>query len=158
MYLIKCRSTTSAWLSAHAPNYRQTDLHHTLVVGILCPKLEHNCTLLFLANQSTNIDHYGPDIWPWYLTLTSKQGKWQQTVMLNPIFISWPLTYNPNLSKVKVDLHTKYQDLRSNSSSRRAQTSTQTNGRYQVYYLPASLSYAVDKYTCGWRTFSEHIL
>ncbi len=61
------------------------------------------------------------------------------------------LTYNPNIAKVKVNIHTKYQGRRSNGSAVRAQTDGhpngqtdgQTDGRYQVHYLPR---FAVDKY------------
>ncbi len=63
----------------------------------------------------------------------------------------WPttLTYNPELPKVKVDLLTEDQGQRANGSGVRAlkdgQTNKWTDWRYQVhYYLPASLSYAVD--------------
>ena len=62
----------------------------------------------------------------------------------------WPttLTYNTNLAKIKVNLHTKYQGCRSNSSAVRRQTDGLTDGRMdarnQVDYLPAPLSYAVD--------------
>ena len=54
---------------------------------------------------------------------------------------AWPmtLTYNPNLAKVKVDPNAKYQGQRSNGSAMRAHTDRRTDGRYQVYYLPASL-------------------
>ncbi len=61
------------------------------------------------------------------------------------------LTYNPNLAKVKVDLHTKNQGRRSNGSAVRGRTDGQTDrrtdgrtdGRYQVHYLPR---FAVDNY------------
>ncbi len=36
------------------------------------------------------------------------------------------LTYDPNLAKVKINLHTKYQGHRSNSSNRRAQADGRT--------------------------------
>ncbi len=49
----------------------------------------------------------------------------------------WPLTYNPNLAKVK--WHTEYQGRRSNCSAVRG---GRTDGRYQVHYLPR---FAVDK-------------
>ena len=48
------------------------------------------------------------------------------------------LTYTPNLAKVKVGLHTKYQGRRSNGSPVRALT----DGRYQVHLSPC---FAVDK-------------
>ncbi len=55
----------------------------------------------------------------------------------------WPttLTYNPNLANVKVNLHTKYQGRRSNSSAVRAVTDGRT--------LPSTWSpcFAVDKET-----------
>ncbi len=50
------------------------------------------------------------------------------------------LTYNPILAKVKVEPHAKNQGRRSNSSAVRAQT----DGRYQVHYLPR---FAVDNNT-----------
>ncbi len=61
------------------------------------------------------------------------------------------LTYNPNLAKVKVNVHTKYQGRRSNGSAVRAQTGghpngrtdRRTDGRYQLHYLPR---FAVDKH------------
>ncbi len=52
------------------------------------------------------------------------------------------LTYNPNLAKVKVDLHTKNQGRRTNGSAVRGRTDGRTDGRYQVHYLPR---FAVDK-------------
>ncbi len=58
------------------------------------------------------------------------------------------LTYNLNLAKVKVDLPTECEGRRSNGSGVRALTNGQMDGQtdrcYQVHYLPASLSYAVD--------------
>ena len=53
------------------------------------------------------------------------------------------LTYNPNLAKVKVDLHTESQGRRSNGSAVRVQTDGQMDGRYQVHYLPP---FAVNNY------------
>ena len=60
------------------------------------------------------------------------------------------LTYIHNLAKVKVNLYTEYQGRRSNGPGTRAFTDGQsdghTDGRYQVHYLPAWLSYAINKY------------
>ncbi len=39
------------------------------------------------------------------------------------------LTYNPNLAKVKVDLHTKFKGRRSNGSAVRSQTDIQMDSR-----------------------------
>ncbi len=39
------------------------------------------------------------------------------------------LTYLPNLAKIKVNLHTKYQDRRSNGSDVRVLTDDQTDRR-----------------------------
>ncbi len=63
--------------------------------------------------------------------------------MYNTILDIWPttLTYNPNLAKV--NLHTKYQGLRSIGAGVRALTDRQTDAT-KCIYLPASLSYAVD--------------
>ncbi len=68
------------------------------------------------------------------LTLTLNQGDSDVDV--------WHLTlnYNPNLANL-VNLHTQYQGRRSNM---RVLTEKQTDGHYQVHYLPASQSYAVD--------------
>ncbi len=48
------------------------------------------------------------------------------------------LTYNLNLAKVKVNLHTKYQGHMSNGSAVRAVTGRQADGRNQVLYFLAS--------------------
>ncbi len=50
------------------------------------------------------------------------------------------------MSSVKFDLLTEYKGRRSNDAAVGALTDGQTNGRYQVHYLPASLSYVVDNY------------
>ncbi len=56
------------------------------------------------------------------------------------------LTYNPNLAKVKVNLHTKYQGRRSNGSAVRAQTEGHPNGRTDAtkYIRAHSLYFTVD--------------
>ncbi len=55
------------------------------------------------------------------------------------------LTYIARLARVKVDLHAKDEGCRSNGSARRVvtdrRTDGQTDGRYQVHYLPR---FAVD--------------
>ncbi len=74
------------------------------------------------------------DPWPWPLTL---QGNSEvKTRLLSFDLDLWPpaLTYNPNLAKVKVDIHTKYQGRRSNGLRSRAQTDGQTDGRHQTHY------------------------
>ena len=89
--------------------------------------------------------------WPTPLTLTIQQGNSDvKTWFMSFDLVCWPttLTYNPNLAKVRVDLQTEYEGQRWNGSSGRVQTDTQmdgqTDGRYQVHYLPALLSYVVD--------------
>ncbi len=54
------------------------------------------------------------------------------------------LTYIARLAKVKVDLHARDEGRRSNGSARRVVTDGQTDGRYQVHYLPR---FAVDKHS-----------
>ncbi len=54
------------------------------------------------------------------------------------------LIYNPNLAKVKVYLDTKNLGRSLNCSAIRGWTDRRTDVRYQVHYLPALLSYAVD--------------
>ncbi len=102
---------------------------------------------------------FEPNTWPWpqplTLTLTfdldlkARQQWWQNTILAFGIW-PWPLTYDPNLAKVKVDPHGKNQGRRSNSLAGRLsadrRTDRHTDGCYQVHYLPASLSYAVDRY------------
>ncbi len=93
------------------------------------------------ARQKFDLDFdLDPWSWPWPLTLiltfdlTLKQGDSDvKTRFL--AFDLWPktLTYNYNLAKVKVNLHTKYQGHRSNGS---AWEVGQPDGRYQVNYLP----------------------
>ncbi len=84
-------------------------------------------------------------LWPWPrpLTLTQKQCNSDvKTQFLAFGLDLWhtTLTFNHNLARVKVDLHTEYQGHRSNGSGIRSLT----DGRYQAHYLPASLSYMVD--------------
>ena len=69
----------------------------------------------------------------WPLTLTSKEcNSGVKTRFFAFDLAIWPLTYNPNLAKVKVDLHTEYQGRRSNSSA----VTEDTDGRT----LPSALS------------------
>ena len=56
------------------------------------------------------------------------------------------MTYNPNLAKVKVNLHTKFQGRRSNSSAVRAQTDIQMDTTNYIISL-ASRSINVHSYT-----------
>ena len=102
-------------------------------------------------------------IWHWplaydldlrLLTLISNQDEGKKQQCPDTIFSIWPwpttLTYNPSLPRVKVDPCAKNQGQRSNGSNRRARTNTQTykqtNGRYQVHYLPALRSITKDEF------------
>ena len=112
----------STWIKADRPHphdylHTPTDYRHTNTSDWSCGC----CPLLHLAKPSPLISIFG--IW------------------------HWPLTYNPNLAKVKVILHTRYQHGRSNGSAMRLLTDWQTDiqrdrqrdSHYQFYYLPASL-------------------
>ncbi len=95
------------------------------------------------AHQKFDLD---PWPWPRPLTLTLRQCNSDvKTRFLALDLDLWPttLTYNPNLAKVMVDLHTNYQGRRSNGSGVRALMGERTDGRYQAHYLPASLSYTI---------------
>ena len=103
-------------------------------------------------SRAPHIDRCAPEIWlwPWSVTLTLTLRQWNSDVKTRYFALDlelWPttLTYNPNIAKVKLDLHTKYQGSRSNCSGVTAMTDRQMDGRYQAHYLPASLSYAVDE-------------
>ncbi len=54
------------------------------------------------------------------------------------------LTYNPNLAKVKDDLHAEYQGRRSNDSGVRVLMDGKTEACYPAHYLPALLSYVAE--------------
>ncbi len=125
-----------------------------------------NCTR---QSRAPNIDTCAPENWPWPLTLTHDLDIWpwprpltltlkQGNSDVKTRFLAfdldlWPttLTYNPNLAKVKLNLHTKYQGRRSNGSAVRVsadgQTDGRTEGRYQVHYLPR---FAVDNKSIKW--------
>ena len=60
------------------------------------------------------------------------------------------MTFNPNLAKVNVNLHTKYQGRRSNRSGVRALTDGQADGRYQACF-------AVDNHTKGISKSDNHV-
>ena len=131
---IKSRSTTSAWLSAYT-HWLQTHKHIRLVMNLnaLC------CTG---QSRAHNIYHCVPEIWPWPLTLIRDLD----LTFLSFGFDLWPtsLTYIANLAMIKVDLPAKDEGRRSNGSAVRAQTNGQTDGHYQVHYLPSVRCYAVD--------------
>ncbi len=71
--------------------------------------------------------------------LTLKQGNSDVKTRLLAFDLDlWPttLTYNPNLVKVMVNLHTEYQGRSSNGSAVRVSADRQMDGRYQIHYLP----------------------
>ncbi len=134
---IKSRSTASTQLSAYA-HWLQTHRHLSLVITLvaLC------CTW---QGRTPNIDRCAPkfdldpDLDPWPLTSTLTQSNSEvKTRFLVFDLDLWPMTlaYNPNLAKVKVNLHTKFQGRRSNGSAEKAQTDIQTD----VRMLPSTLS------------------
>ena len=85
-------------------------------------------------------------LWPRPLTLALTQGNSNaKTRFLAFDLDLWPttMTFNPNLAKV--NLHTKSQGRRSSRSAVRVETDEQTDGRYQVCYLPALRSIKI-----GW--------
>ncbi len=134
-------------------DYRHTDNNLGLVMLLMA---------LYRTRQSQapNINRCAPENWPWPLTLTRDLGSWawprhltltltlkQGNSDIKTRFLAfdlWPMTlpYNLNLAKVKVNLHTEYQGHRSNGSAMRVSTDRQTDGRYQIHYLPR---FAVDK-------------
>ena len=128
----------------HKPtDNRHTDKHLRLVMVLIVllhsPKSSPWYRPLG-ARKSTLTFDLDPDRWPWNkVTVMSKR-------FLG--FDLWPmtLTYNPNLYKVKVDLHTKYQGRTSNSRERG------TDWRYQVHYW-ASLR--VIREQGGWEKFGR---
>ena len=80
--------------------------------------------------------------WPWPLTTLSDTGIFNSEVKtrfwaLDLDLWPWPttLTYNLNLDKVKVDLHTINQGRRSKGSAVRGRTDGWTDGRYQVQII-----------------------
>ena len=117
-------STNAHWLQTPLDNH----LRLVMLVVAQC------CTW---QSRVPNIDCCTPEIWPWPLSWTRdldpELWPWSQplTLILRRCNSDvktqiwgfdldlWPmtLTYNPNLTKVKVDLHTKYQARRSNSVS-----------------------------------------
>ncbi len=71
--------------------------------------------------------------------MTLKQGNSDVKTRFLALDIDlWPstLTYIPDLAKVKVNLHTKYQGRRSNGLGVREPTDGWTDKRDQVHYLP----------------------
>ncbi len=88
-------------------------------------------------SRAPNIDRCAPEIWPWPwpLTLTLTLALRQCNSDVKHDFWHLTLTFDlqPNLAKVKVDLHTKNQGHKSNGSVVRVDA----DGRYQVHYLPA---------------------
>ena len=136
----RSRSIASTRLSTNA-HWLQTHNHLRLVMVVA-----HRCTR---QSQAPNIDCCVPEMWPWPLTLTQpltltptltlRQCNSDVKIRLWAFDLDlWPttLTYNPNLAKVKVNLHTEYQCRRSNGSGVRALTDGQTDGRT----LPSALS------------------
>ena len=133
-------------LKADRPHPRDKSTHRQI------PRSDNDSSLLFVslgkaeplistaACQRFDLDL---DPWPWLrpltLTLTFDLDLKAKTQFLAFDIDLWPatLTYNPNLDKVKVDLHTKNWGRRSNSSAVRALTNTRTDRCYQVHYLPA---------------------
>ncbi len=118
------------------------------------------------TDHHPNIDRCVLEIWLWSLTLSvtltstfdldstfdfdldhdlrARQQSCQNTIFTIDLDL-WPttLTYNPNLAKVKVNLHTKYQCHRSNGSAARVSADGQKDEHYRVHYLPASQSITI---------------
>ncbi len=93
-----------------------------------------------------------PYPWPWHwpltmtwpIVLTLKRNKSDVKTRFSAFDLDlWPatLTYNPNLAKLKVKLHTKYQGPRSIGSAVRVVIDWRMD---QVHYLPAALNYTVN--------------
>ncbi len=82
-----------------------------------------------IATRKLTLTHYlDPDLWPWPLTLTLKQGNSDVNTPFLAFYLDLWLTtlaYRPILGKVKVDPHAKNQGRRSNGSAVRAQTNGQ---------------------------------
>ena len=136
----------------HVPtDYRHTDKHLRLVIW-LC--FADRCTR---QSGAPNIDSCVPVIWPWPLTLTFDLDPdlwpWPHPLTftleqcensdVKTWFLAfdldlWPTTliYNPNLYKVKVNIHTKYQGCKSSGSAVRGWTDGQTDEQM----LPSTLS------------------
>ncbi len=119
----KSRSTASMQLF-------DTDKHLRLIMTLLC------CTQ---QSRTLNIDRCATDPSHQPLTLTLKQGNSDvilQFLAFDLNLWSTTLTYNPNLAKVKVNIHAEYQGRRSNGSAVQVVTDGQTDG----WTLPSSLS------------------
>ena len=143
-------------LSTEKTLITDTPIFIWLVTAILCSRLEGNCPLLHSANRAPNIDRYTPYIWSWPLTLTpdldidlwprprplaltSKQGKYQQTVISRNVFSiwPWPLTYDIDLqSQLSSTYILKIKVL---GQTVQAEEHGWTDGHSQVHYLPALL-------------------
>ncbi len=123
-------SASAHWLWTHRQIPR-TDKDYSLL-NVALGKADP----LISARQRYDIDLWP---WPWPLTLTLKQVNSEvKTQFLAFDLDLWPTTstYNPNLAKVKVDLHTKNRGRWSNGSAGRVLTNTRTDGRT----LPSALS------------------
>ncbi len=120
----------------HLRNYLQTptDYRQQLFFALCC-------------TRQSRIDCCAPEIWPWPVTWTlpstfylDLKAMYQCSTVVKTWFWAfdidlWPtaLTYNPNLAKVKVNLHNEYQGRRSSSSARRMDG--RMDGRYHLFTL-----------------------
>ncbi len=125
--IIKSRSTASARLSANA-HWIQTQRQSPYTGNGGC------CSLLHSAKPSP---YYRP-LRDRNLNLTLRQCNSDvKTRILAFDLDLWPttLTSNPNLAKVKVDLHTEYQGHRSDGSAVRALTDGWTDATKRIISL-----------------------
>ncbi len=129
----------------HMPtDYRHTHKHFRLVMTLialyctrqsLAPNIDR-CVPKIQPWPLTLTRDLDPDLWPWPLTL--KQGNSDiKTRFLVFDLDLWPttLTFELDLAKVKVNLHTKYQGRRSNGSGVRAFTDGRTDATKYIISL-----------------------
>ena len=121
-------------------------------------------------SRTPNIDRCVPENlpWPftWPLTLTSTLKAGPVTLTLKQLnndvktrFLAfdldlWPTTliYNPNLAKVKVNLHTEFQGHRSNSSAVRGGTEGQMDATKYIFSYSLRLIMATGHCKCNFET------
>ncbi len=141
---IKSSSTASARLFAYAPwsqTHRQNSLTGNdpftpdLRVIAFCCTLQAEPLISTATCKTFDLD-CDTDLWPWHrpLTLTSKQGKSQLTVMSKHDFehLTFDLRPRPTIpaySRSEFNLLAKNQGQRSGGWAMRALTNKQTHGR-----------------------------
>ena len=153
----------SCIIAKEVPKLKADQPHtHDYLTDWQTPLTDNYSSLLFAALNKAEPLIYRPlctrnltltfdlDLWSlaWLLMLTLsfdlnlKQGnsdvKWRFLALDLDLWAT-TLIYNPNLPKVKVSLHTKYQGPRSNRSAVRVEMDGQTDRHYQVHNLPTLL-------------------